>query len=129
MKNFFNIDPKLLKAIVVKYTPKKLGERTVSIDESDRSLDIKTSRVSHLSYGLESLFLYLFFRDQNRRLSFRITYHLRPIVTKSPFDDNTFEKCLISENIVTGNKRKLMTDNQKYIEDNIEKMLNDLLKK
>ena len=27
MKNFFNIDPKLLKAIVVKYTPKNLGER------------------------------------------------------------------------------------------------------
>ena len=129
MKNFFNINPKLLKAIVVKYIPKKLGERTVFIDESNRSLDIKTSRVSHLSYGLESLFLYLFFRDQNRGLSFRITYHLRSIVAKNPFDDNTFEKCLISENIVTGNKRKLMMDNQKYTEDNIERMLNDLLKK
>ena len=104
-------------------------ERAVFIDEGNRSLDIKASRVSHLSYGLESLFLYLFFRDESKGLFFRITYHLRPIVAKSPFDDNTFEKCLISENIVTGNKRKLMTDNQKYIEDNIERMLNDLLKK
>lgn len=129
MKNFFNIDPKLLKAIVVKYTPKKLGERTLFIDESNRSLDIKTSCVSHLSCGLESLFLYLFFRDESRGLSFRITYHLRPIIAKSSFDNNTFEKCLISENIVTGNKRKLMTDDQKYIEDNIEKVLKELIKK
>lgn len=129
MKNFFNIDHKLLKAVVVKYASKKLGEKSVFIDEINRSLEIKISRISHLRYGLESLFLYLFFRDQNKGLSFRITYHIKPILAKNPFDDNTFEKCLISENIVTGNKRKLMIDNQKYIEDSIEKMLEDLLKK
>lgn len=117
MKNFFNIDHKLLKTIVVKHAPKKIGEGAILIKEGNRSLDVKISRVSHLRYGLESLFLYLFFRDPSRGLSFRITYHLKPILAKNYFDDNTFGKCLINDSIVTANKRKLMTDNQKYIED------------
>lgn len=129
MKNFFNIDDNLLRNAIILLAPKSIGERSFDVCEGNRFLNIKIKRIQHFGYDIEGLFLYLFFRDKDKGLSFRITYHIRVDILNDLFYKNNFSNYMLSENIVTGNKRYLMMDNKNYIENNINNMLKEFLKK
>lgn len=125
MKNFFDINTDLFQIFI---KDNLLLIKNENEKDCDFSIKVKTELIKNYMLNDDFLFLYIYYKEKENNISFRITYSMDGSILKDVFFTKPVDFYIRNISITTVNKRPELIKNKVKIEQNIEKFIKNQIK-